>query len=76
MDFQLPEYNILKMLPEIFLFLWSLAVITFDLGTKRRAGSTVGYLALLGLVITGIMLAFTGYGRGFGDMFFNNLIGH
>jgi len=72
MDFQLPEYNILKMVPEIFLFLWALVVITFDLGTKGRTGSAVGYLTLLGLVVTGILLAFTGYGRGFGNMFFND----
>ena len=72
MEFQLPEYNILQMLPEIFLFIWALVVITFDLGTKRRTGSVVGYLALLGLVVTGIILAFTGYGRGFGNMFFND----
>jgi len=72
MEFQLPEYNLLKMLPEIFLFVWALVVVTFDLGTKRKTGSTVGYLALLGLVVTGVILIFTGYGRGFGNMFFND----
>lgn len=72
MDLQLPELNLLKMLPEIFLFLWALAIITFDLGTRRKTGATVGYLSLLGLLLTGLILVFTGYGRGFGNMFYND----
>lgn len=72
MDWQLPEYNLRMMLPEIFLFLWALAVMTFDLFTKRKTGSAVGYLSLLGLLITGFILSVTGYGRGFTTMFFND----
>ena len=72
MEWQLPEYNLRMMLPEIFLFLWALAVITFDLVTKRKTGSAVGYLSLLGLLITGFILSLTGYGRGFTTMFFND----
>jgi len=72
MDWQLPEYNLRMMLPEIFLFLWALAVITFDLVTKRKTGSAVGYLSLLGLLVTGFILSVTGYGRGFTTMFFND----
>jgi NADH-quinone oxidoreductase subunit N len=72
MEAQLPEYSLRMMAPEIFLFLWSLVVITVDLVTRRRSGSTIGYLAMLGLLICGAILAFTGYGRGFGDMFFND----
>lgn len=72
MDFQLPEYNLRMMLPEIFLFLWALVVFTFDLLSKRKTGSAVGYLSLAGLLVTGFILSITGYGRGFSNMFFND----
>ncbi|GAI50579.1 unnamed protein product, partial [marine sediment metagenome] len=72
MEVQLPEYSIRLMAPEIFLFLWALVVFTFDLVTRRKSGSAVGYLALAGLVICGGILSVTGYGRGFGVMFFND----
>lgn len=68
----MPEYSIRMMLPEIFLFLWALVVVTFDVLSKRKSGSAVGYLALSGLVICGVILSVTGYGRGFGVMFFND----
>ncbi len=71
MDFQLPDYNLRMMLPEIFLFLWSVVVIMFDVITRRKKGDAVGYLTLAGLLICGALLATTGYGRGFGRMFFN-----
>lgn len=60
------------MAPELFLFAWALVVITFDLGTKRRSGSATGYVALLGLVITGVILSVTPEGAGFGAMFYND----
>jgi NADH-quinone oxidoreductase subunit N len=72
MDFQLPEYNLRIMLPEIFLFIWALVVFTFDLVSRRKSGAAVGYLALAGVAITGGILAATGYGRGFGTMFFSD----
>ena len=72
MEFQLPDPDLRLMLPEIFLFVWGLWVITFDLITRRKNESAVGYMALLGLFITGGILAFTGYGSGFGKMFFND----
>ncbi len=72
MEFQLPDYNLRMMLPEIFLFLWSLVVILFDLFTGRKKGDAVGYLTMVGLLICGGILATTGYGRGFGRMFFND----
>ena len=68
----MPEYNLRMMLPEIFLFLWALLVITFDLVTRRKTGAAVGYLALVGLLVTGFILSITGYGRGFTSMFFND----
>ena len=72
MEFQLPEYNLWKMAPEIFLFLWALVIITFDLATGRKSSSAVGYLALAGLVVSGMLLAWVGDGRGFGNMFLND----
>ena len=72
MNWQLPEYNIQMMLPEIFLFIWACVVIAFDVLTKRKTESTVGYLSLVGLLIAGIILSVTDYGRGFGSMFFND----
>ena len=83
MEFQLPEYNLVRMAPEIFLFLWAALVMTFDLSTKRRSGQTVGYLAMLGVLLTGLIMAvlvlfYQGehgsryYGSGFGTMFIND----
>lgn len=83
MDFQLPDYNIQAMLPEIFLFLWALVVFAFDVVSKRKSDSAVGYLTLIGLAITGILLFFTKYGMdagmdsvGFGAMFINDELAH
>lgn len=72
MEFQLPDYSLKLMLPEIVLFLWALVVMTFDVVSKRKSGNAVGYLSMAGLVVTGIILAFTDYGSGFGNMFYND----
>ncbi|MDF1544654.1 MAG: NADH-quinone oxidoreductase subunit N [bacterium] len=72
MEFQLPPYSLKMMLPELFLFGWALVVIAFDLVSGRKKESAVGYLTLAGILIAGGLLAFTGYGRGFGNMFFND----
>ncbi|UCE24108.1 MAG: NADH-quinone oxidoreductase subunit N [Candidatus Zixiibacteriota bacterium] len=83
MEFKLPDYNLWLMLPELFLFVWALLVFTFDLVTKRKKESAVGYSALLGLLLTGLILALVwtgvlvpgkanGYGSGFGNMFYND----
>jgi len=72
MEFKLPDINFLRMLPELFLFIWALAVFTFDLVTKREKASAVGYMTMAGLIVTGLLLAIAGYGTGFGNMFFND----
>jgi len=72
MDFQLPDYNLLMMLPEIVLFVWALAVVAFDVITHRKAGSAAAYFAMAGLVVSGVLLALVGQGRGFGNMFDND----
>lgn len=60
------------MAPEILMFCWALLVITYDATTRRRNGNVVGYLTLAGLLATLGVLSFTGYGAGFGNMFFND----
>ena len=54
MDPQLPIENVLDtlklMLPEIFLFIWALVVVTVDLGTKRSSETLIGYLTMFGLL--------------------------
>ncbi len=78
MEFQLPEYNLWLMCPEFFLTIWALVVLTYDLTTKRKSGSMVGYLAMAGPILTLAVAAILyaaglyGYGRGFGEMFFND----
>ncbi|MBU8934960.1 MAG: NADH-quinone oxidoreductase subunit N [candidate division Zixibacteria bacterium] len=69
MDFALPEYDLRLMAPEIFLFLWALLVIAYDVLVKRKSETAVGYLTLTGLMIAGLLLGLTGNGHGFGNMF-------
>lgn len=72
LNLTLPEYSLRIMAPEIFLFIWALVVIAYDLMTGRKQDSGTGYLALLGLIITGVILAVTEYGTGFGKMYVND----
>lgn len=74
MEFQLPEYDLLKMLPEIILFAGALLVIIFDLSIRRESGAAVGYLAMAAIAASGVALALVGPGRGFGNMFFNDAL--
>lgn len=69
MEFAFPEYNLRLMAPEIFLFLWALLIVGYDVTTKRKNGAVLGYMTLAGLMITGLILGLTGYGHGFGNMF-------
>ena len=79
MDLQLPVYNLQVMLPEIFLFVWALVILAVDVMAKRKSETLAGYMALFGLAVTGIIMAFTKYGAvnypdiiGFGRMFVND----
>lgn len=76
MDPVLPIQDVITtirmMLPEIFLFIWALVVVTVDLVNKRKNEKLPGYLSMAGLVIAGLILSFTGYGSGFGKMFIND----
>ena len=82
MTFELPPVDAFKMLPELFLFVWTLIVFTYDLVTKRKSGSSTATLSLVGLVIAGIIMGVLAlmktsdgnslyYGSGFGAMFVN-----
>ena len=76
MDPVLPIQSVLDtlkmMLPEIFLFVWALVVFSVDLVGQRKNETLPGYLAMFGLLVTGVILSFTGYGIGFGMMFVND----
>lgn len=76
MNPQLPIVNVLDtlrlMLPEIFLLVWALIVITVDLFASRKNDSLVGYTALFGIVVTGFLLLVAGDGVAFGNMFIND----
>jgi NADH-quinone oxidoreductase subunit N len=81
MEYVLPDVDLLKMLPELVLFGWALAVFTIDLATRRRSGMVLGVVALVGLGVTGLLMlllhaAGSGegayMGRGFGNMFVND----
>ena len=45
------------MLPELFLFVWALVVLVIDLFSRRQSVSLPAYLSLIGLVITGVLVA-------------------
>lgn len=83
MEFQLPNYNLWIMFPEIFLFVWALVVITYDISTKRQSGTAVGYLAMAGPVLamllalvlrTANLYDFGINSVGFGEMFVNDTL--
>jgi NADH-quinone oxidoreductase subunit N len=78
MQIPAPNINLVQMLPEIFLFVWAIAVMTLDLVTKRRSARLITWFSMAGLVITGIILwviSSNGYqAGGFGMMFYNDPI--
>ncbi len=69
MDITFPAFDLRFMAPEIFLFLWALFVFAYDVTSKRKSSTAAGYLAMLGLMIAGAILAYTNYGQGYGSMF-------
>jgi len=68
------DYNLKLIIPEVFLFLWALAVIVFDVGTKRRKSDSVGYLTMAGLAVTGILLYNFHGGISFNNMFSSDIL--
>ncbi len=65
----MPDYNLKLIVPEVFLFLWALFIIAFDLGTKRRKTALIGYLAMFGVAFTGLLLVVYHGGSTFNNMF-------
>lgn len=63
------NFNLKIMLPEIFLFLWALVVIAYDLATRRRHSRSIGYLTMFGIAAAGVLLALYHGGLSFGSMF-------
>lgn len=63
------NFNLSLIVPEVFLFLWSLFIFAYDLGTKRKNSDIIGYLSMIGLGITSILLAYYHGGITFGNMF-------
>ncbi len=68
------DYNLKLIIPEMFLFLWALVVIVFDVGSKRRKSDSVGYLTMAGLVITAILLYNFHGGISFNNMFSSDIL--
>jgi NADH-quinone oxidoreductase subunit N len=58
------------MLPELILFAWSMLILMYGINRKESGGNTMIYLSMLGLVIAGFAIPFTGYGVAFGGTFF------
>ncbi len=70
-----PTFNLTLMAPEIFLLLWACLVFTWDVVTKRKSATTIGWLAMAGPVLTGVLTLILfnvgsyGYGKAAGTMF-------
>jgi len=65
----MPDFNISILIPEIFLFIWALFIFAYDLGTKRKNPKQIGYLAMIGVVVTAILLYLFHGGITFNNMF-------
>nr|MBN2278624.1 NADH-quinone oxidoreductase subunit N [candidate division Zixibacteria bacterium] len=65
----MPDYNLRLLVPEIFLFLWALFIIAYDVGTRRRNTRLIGYLAMGGTAFTALLLYLFHGGITFNNMF-------
>jgi len=70
----MPDYNLQLIIPEVFLFLWALFIIAFDLGTKRKNPKLLGYLAMGGVAFTGVLLYLYHGGITFNSMFKSDML--
>ncbi|MDP3025460.1 MAG: NADH-quinone oxidoreductase subunit N [candidate division Zixibacteria bacterium] len=55
--------------PEIFLFLWAILIFVVDFFLKEDKRKNLGYLSLLGILITIILLFFSAQGEMFGKVY-------
>ncbi|RKX17674.1 MAG: NADH-quinone oxidoreductase subunit N [Candidatus Zixiibacteriota bacterium] len=68
------DYNLKLIIPEMFLFVWALVVIVFDISSKRRNSDSVGYLTMAGLAITAVLLYNFHGGISFNYMFSSDIL--
>lgn len=66
---EMPAYNLKIIIPELFLFAWATLVILLDLGTGRKQTRVLGWTAMAGLLVTGILLCATWGGITFNNMY-------
>jgi len=57
--------NLNLIIPQLFLFGWALLILFIDFFRKGKSRKGLGYLALLGLAITAVLVMTAGYGDGF-----------
>ncbi len=57
--------NISLIIPQIFLTIWALLVLVVDFSKKDDSRRGIGYLSILGLAITAVLVIFTPDGSGF-----------
>ncbi|UCD16337.1 MAG: NADH-quinone oxidoreductase subunit N, partial [Candidatus Zixiibacteriota bacterium] len=68
----MPDYNLRMIIPELFLFCWAVVIILSDLGTRRRNPRLIGYLTMLGIAVTAVLLYFFRGGISFNSMFLSD----
>ncbi|OGC81864.1 MAG: hypothetical protein A2W07_04605 [candidate division Zixibacteria bacterium RBG_16_43_9] len=59
----------ISIFPEIFLFLWTILIFVVDFFLKEDKRKNLGYLSLLGILITIILLFFSAQGEMFGKAY-------
>ncbi len=66
----LPDFSMI--LPHLFLLCWALVVFLIDLFILKSRSNALGYVSIIGLVITMGLVAFVPEGRTFGQMFISD----
>jgi len=61
--------NFSIILPETFLFLWAILIFVSDFFTKEEKKANLGYLSLLGILVSIFLLFSTGQGELFGKVY-------
>jgi NADH-quinone oxidoreductase subunit N len=67
--------NTVLILPQIFLFIWAVAVLVLDFVRKGSSRKGLAYFSMLGLAITGIMTVFIPDGQSFGGAYLSDSYG-
>lgn len=64
--------NLELIIPQIFLTLWVILILVIDFFRESGSRRGLGYLSVLGLAITAVLVLFTPDGKGFYDTFFSD----